>query len=156
MKGSQRAPLFLFLSGLHTGCILLTHLPAELFCLLHADCISKGLGAFLPRELNPLTDNWWCGLRAHAVVCVISDESRLFPSCMMPGVIASDDALHLPPFQFIVELMSRDTDFAHEQLKELVDGGQFFGFASPSSVGFSSSFSTSGFLKNVSASFMTT
>ena len=156
MKGSQRAPLFLFLSGLHTGCILLTHLPAELFCLLHADCIARGLGAFFPRKFYPLADNWWCGLRAHAVVCVISDESRLFPSCMMPGVIASDDALHLPPFQFIVELMSRDTDFAHEQLKELVDGGQFFGFASPSSVGFSSSFSTSGFLKNVSASFMTT
>jgi hypothetical protein len=41
---------------------------------------------------------------------------------MMTGVVASDDAAHLPPLQFVIELMSRDTDFAHEQLKELVDG----------------------------------
>ena len=140
MKGSQRAPLFLFLSGLHTGCILLTHLPAELFCLLHADCVARRLGAFFPREFDPLADNWRCGLRAHAVVRIVGYESRLFPACMMAGVVASDDGFYLPPAQLVVELMPRYTDFAHEQLKELVDGGQFFGFASPSSVGCSSSF----------------
>jgi hypothetical protein len=42
---------------------------------------------------------------------------------MMSGIITSDDTLHLPPLQFVVELMATDTDFAHEQLKEFVDGG---------------------------------
>jgi hypothetical protein len=42
---------------------------------------------------------------------------------MMSGVVTSDDGFHLPPLQFVVELMSRDAYFAHEQLKEFVDGG---------------------------------
>lgn len=95
--GSRRAPLFLFLSGLHSGCILLAHLPAELFSLLHANCIARGLGAFFPREFDPLANDWRCGLRAHAVVRIVGDESRLFPSCMMTGVVASDNGPNLPP-----------------------------------------------------------
>jgi hypothetical protein len=41
---------------------------------------------------------------------------------MITFAIASDDGPHLPPSQFVVELMATDTYFAHEQLKELVDG----------------------------------
>jgi hypothetical protein len=41
---------------------------------------------------------------------------------MLSVVIASDDGPHLPPFQFVVELMATDAYLAHEQLKELVDG----------------------------------
>jgi hypothetical protein len=42
---------------------------------------------------------------------------------MMSGIITSDYTLHLPPLQFVVELMPADSYLAHEQLKEFVDGG---------------------------------
>jgi hypothetical protein len=42
---------------------------------------------------------------------------------MMSGVVPSDDTLHLPPLQFVVEFMPADSYLAHEQLKEFVDGG---------------------------------
>jgi hypothetical protein len=41
---------------------------------------------------------------------------------MVAVVVTMNDGFHLPPFQFVVELMATDTYFAHEQLKELVDG----------------------------------
>ena len=50
---------------------------------------------------------------------------------MVSGVVPSDDGFHLPPLQFIIELMATDSDFAHEYSVYLVGANQFFGFSSP-------------------------
>ena len=84
---------------------------------------------------------------------VICHQSRLFPSVMMASVVASDDGLHLPPTEFIIEVMDGDSYLAHEELEQFVDGSQFFPLSSSSSfVGFwSLPFSTSGIGKNSDA-----
>ena len=89
---------------------------------------------------------------------VVRNESRLFPSVMMSRIIASDDSLHLPPLQFIIECMVVYADLAHEQLKQFVDGSQFFGCSPSWSSSFGSGslpFSTSGMGKNSAASAIT-
>ena len=63
---------------------------------------------------------------------IVGNESCLFPSVMMAGVIAANDALDLPPSQIVKELTTRETYLAHEELIQFVDAGQFFGFSSPS------------------------
>ena len=112
--GSQRAPLF--------RCVRGFDVCQKVVYIFITNWVGLESSLHLPRKLNPLRDRRDGIFRAHTVVRIVSDESRLLPAVMMSGVIASDDALHLPPLQFVIELMPRDTDFAHEQLKELVDG----------------------------------
>ena len=71
-------------------------------------------GFFLPRELYPLRDYGHWVFRAHAVVSIVSDQSGLFPSCVMSGVIAVDDTSSLPEFNLEEELVPADSDFAYE------------------------------------------
>lgn len=103
-------------------------------------------GLLLPREFYPLRDGWDGIFRAHTVVGIVGHESGLFPSCMMAGIIAANDALDFPPAKAVSECAWRDAYLAHEQLIELVGGCQFF--APSSSLGFSSFGSTAGILKN--------
>ena len=87
---------------------------------------------------------------------IVSHESRLFPSRMMSGVVAPDDALHLPPLDVVKELTTGESYLAHEHLIDFVSAGQFFGLfsLSVSSAGGSGLFffSISGILKNSAAS----
>lgn len=43
--------------------------------------------------------------------------------------VSTDNRPYLPPPQFVVELVTADSDLAHKQGKELMDACQFFGFA---------------------------
>lgn len=71
-------------------------------------------GFFLPRELDPLRyDGHWV-FRAHAVVSIVSDQSGLFPSCVMASMVAVDDPSGLPKLKLIKELVPADSDFAYE------------------------------------------
>jgi hypothetical protein len=54
---------------------------------------------------------------------LMGHESRLFPALVVAGVVASDDALHLPPSQVEEKLMSAESYLAHEQLVKFVGGG---------------------------------
>ena len=111
--GSQRAPLF--------RCVSCINVSQKVVYIFIANWVGFEF-LHLPRKLQPIRDRRDWIFRAHAEAGVVSHEPGLFPSMMMSGVIAPDDGFHLPPLQFVIELMSRDTDFAHEQLKELVDG----------------------------------
>lgn len=71
-------------------------------------------GFFLPRELYPLRDYGYWVFASHTVVGIVSDQSRLFPSGMMSGVIAVDDTSSLPEFNLEEELATRDSYFAYE------------------------------------------
>jgi hypothetical protein len=42
---------------------------------------------------------------------------------MVSGIIASDDALYLPPSQIFEKLQSREPNLAHEELIQFVGGG---------------------------------
>ena len=78
----------------------------------------------------------------------------------MAGVIATDDALNLPPAQVVKELTARESYLAHEELVQFVGAGQFFGFSSASSSSVAGSSdcccSTTGTLKNSPANSITT
>ena len=76
----------------------------------------------LPGELDPLGDRWRSVFRAHAEVGIVGHKSRLLPSLMVPGVIASDDAAHLPPYELMKKFMATESYLAHEQLIEFVSG----------------------------------
>jgi len=111
--GSQRAPLF--------RCVSCINVSQKVVYIFIANWV--GLGPLhLPRELQPIRDRRDGIFRAHTKSRVVSDKSRLLPAIMMSGIITSDDTLHLPPLQFVVELMATDSYLAHEQLKQLVDG----------------------------------
>ncbi len=137
----EKTPLFHCIDGRYLGLKICDNLCANWLWLL-----------LLPREFQPFLQRWDGIFRPHAESCVICDKSRLFPAVSVAAVVASDDGTHLPPFQLVIELMTADSYLAHEQLKELVDAGQFFGFSSPSSsAGCCSScfaFSSSGTGKN--------
>ena len=96
------------------------------FCLkLVLHFLRYWLNSFLfPRELDPLRQSWsdLTFRQAHTIVRLVCDQSGLFPSVVVSGVVASDDAFHLPPSQVMIEGVSVYSDFAHEQLKEFVDG----------------------------------
>ncbi len=112
----------------------------------------------LPGELDPLGNRRRSVFRTHAEVGIVGHKSRLFPSLMVPGVVASDYRANLPPYELIEELVTTESYLAHEQLIEFVGGFQFFAFPSSSSVssaGFSSFGSTSGMLKNLALSSIT-
>ena len=95
------------------------------FCLkLVLHFLRYWLNGFLfPREFNPFRDCWQRVFRAHAESGVISHEPGLLPAVMVSGVIASDDALHLPPSKFVKKLPTRKTYLAHEELIQFVGGG---------------------------------
>ena len=116
-------------------------------------------GFLLPRELDPFCDQRDGVFRAHGEAGVVGHESRLLPSGMMAGVVASDDAIYLPPFQVMQKFLARESYLAHEELVQFVGGCQFFGFSSPSvSSAFCAGlffFSISGMGKNSPASVIT-
>ena len=68
----------------------------------------------LPREFYPLVDERYWVFRAHAVVSIVSDQSGLFPSCVMASMVAVDDSSGLPKLKLIKELVPADSDFAYE------------------------------------------
>lgn len=111
----------------------------------------------LPGELYPLGDRRRSVLRTHTEVGIVGHKSRLLPSLMVPGVVASDYRANLPPDKLMEKFMTTESYLAHEQLIEFVGGFQFFAFSSSSvsSVGFSSFGSTSGMLKNLALSSIT-
>ena len=53
-------------------------------------------------------------------MCLICDQPRLLPTVMMAGVIASDDSTRFPELNLVQKLAARDSDFAYEQLIEVV------------------------------------
>ena len=112
--GSRRAPLF--------RCVRGFDVCQKVVYIFIANWVGLESSLHLPRKLQPIRDRRDWIFRAHAEAGVVSHEPGLLPAVMVSGIIASDDGFHLPPLQFVIELMSRDTDFAHEQLKELVDG----------------------------------
>ena len=59
--------------------------------------------------------------------------------------VSTNNRPYLPPSQFIVELVTAHSDFAHEQGEELVDACQFFGFVP---LGWLFAFSLTGTSKN--------
>lgn len=71
-------------------------------------------GLFLPRELYPLRDYGYWVSASHTVVSIVSDQSRLFPSCVMASVVSVDDPSCLPKLKLIKELVPADSDFAYE------------------------------------------
>lgn len=111
----------------------------------------------LPGELDPLGNRRRSVFCAHAEVGIVGHKSRLFPSLMVSGVVASDYRANLPPYELIEKFMATESYLAHEQLIEFVGGFQFFAFpsSSVSSEGFSSFGSTSGMLKNLALSSIT-
>ena len=79
-------------------------------------------GLLFPRELNPLVyDRYWV-FASHAVVGVIRDESRLLPSGMMSRVVAVYNSACLPELYLIQKLAAGDSNFAYEQLIQVVGG----------------------------------
>jgi hypothetical protein len=74
--------------------------------------------AFLARVLHPLVKMTENVLSEAAVL----DESCLFPSWMVACIVASDDALHLPPAQVEEKLTTAESYLAHEQLVKFVGG----------------------------------
>ena len=70
----------------------------------------------LPGELDPLGDRWRSVFCAHAEVGIVGHKSRLLPSLMVPGVVASDDAANLPPDKLMEKFMATESYLAHEQL----------------------------------------
>lgn len=71
-------------------------------------------GLFLPRELDPLSNDWYWVFASHAVVGIVSDQSRLFPSGMVSSVVAVHNSASLPELYLIQELTTRDSYFAYE------------------------------------------
>ena len=129
------------------------------FCLEVVDVLlTDGLCGFaFPRELNPIRHVRNGVFRAHAIVSVVGHKACLLPSCMMASVIASDDRANLPPSQMIIKDVVVYANLAHEELKQFVDGTQFF-TPSPSvfsSAGGSDFGSTPGTLKKPFANSMT-
>ena len=53
-----------------------------------------------PREFNPIGDNRNGVFATHAEAGIVGHKSRLLPAVVVSGVVASDDAIELPPFQF--------------------------------------------------------
>ena len=51
---------------------------------------------------------------AHTVMGVIRDQSRLFPACVMAGMVAVDDTSGLPELNLVQELAPTESDFAYE------------------------------------------
>lgn len=92
-----------FIDGIHFGLEFITLLVAE----------GRG-GLFLPRELDPLSNYWHWVFRAHTVMGVIRDQSRLFPACVMAGMVAVDDTSGLPELNLVQELAPTESDFAYE------------------------------------------
>lgn len=68
----------------------------------------------LPREFYPFVDEGYWVFASHTVVGIVSDQSRLFPSGVMSGVIAVDDTSSLPELNLEEELATRDSYFAYE------------------------------------------
>lgn len=86
--------------------------------------LTDGLcGLALPREWNPIRHVRNGVFASHAVVRIVGHEAGLLPSCMMAGVVASDDRANLPPAQIIIKDVVIDAYLAHEELKQFVDGG---------------------------------
>ena len=129
------------------------------FCLEVIDVLlTDGLCSFaFPWKRYPIRHVRNGVFASHAVVRIVGHESRLLPSCMMAGVIASDDRANLPPAQMIIKDVVVYANLAHEELKEFVDGGQFFTPSSSvfSSAGCSGFGSTPGTLKKSLANSMT-
>ena len=91
-------------------------------CLKLVDVILREWrnGFLLPRELYPFCDKRDGVFRAHCEAGIIGDESCLFPSGMMSGVVASDDAIDLPPFQVMKKFLAWEAYLAHEELVQFV------------------------------------
>ena len=68
----------------------------------------------LPREFYPFVDERYWVFRAHAVVGIVRDESRLLPTGMMPSVVAVHNSTSFPELYLIQEFMTRYSDFAYE------------------------------------------
>ena len=79
----------------------------------------------LPGECNPLGDGLgrFALLHAHTVMHLMGHESRLFPALVVAGIVASDNALYLPPAQVEEKLTTAESYLAHEQLVKFVGGG---------------------------------
>ena len=86
--GSQRAPLF--------RCVSCINVSQKVVYIFIANWVGFEF-LHLPRKLQPIRDRWDGVFRAHAEAGVVCDKSRLLPAVMVSGIIASDDALHLPP-----------------------------------------------------------
>lgn len=106
--------------------VLLNHHLAEAFHF----CVGWQVGGLavlgaLPREGDPFGGGLGrlALFHTHAVVDLMGHESRLFPALVVAGIVASDDALHLPPSQVEEKLMSAESYLAHEQLVKFVGGG---------------------------------
>ena len=76
----------------------------------------------LPGELDPLGDRRRSVFCAHAEVGIVGHKSRLLPSLMMPGVVASDYRANLPPYELMEKLVTRKTYLAHKHLVKFVGG----------------------------------
>lgn len=129
------------------------HILLEFLYLFFADGYCRG---FFPSEGDPFVDGRDGVFASHTIVGIVSHESGLFPSGMMSGVVASDDALHFPPFDVMQELPTGETNLAHEHLIDFVSGCQFFApvssCCSPADGSGLFFFSISGILKNSAAS----
>ena len=88
------------------GCCFVdsVHFGLELIAFFVGD----GWGRLLfPRELQPLRNDRYWVFRAITVVGVVCDESGLFPSRMVAGVVASEYASGFPEVNLVQELVPR-------------------------------------------------
>jgi len=92
-----------------------------IYFLLHFYALVLGqLSAFgvflLPAERQPFADALchFAFLQPHAISYMVRYEPRLLPARMLSCVIATNEAFHLPPFQFVQEFPSRYSNFAHD------------------------------------------
>ena len=103
------------------------------------DCINQ-----LPQVGSVLFADWWLGVVVAVVVAEeygehVGDGLALGASHSVGGgidtfgeqlvrqavalAVATDDAAHLPEAEVVEEITARDSDFAHEQLVDVVGGG---------------------------------
>ena len=92
-----------FVDGIYFGLQFVAFLVGDRWCWF-----------LLPREFYPLVDERYWVFRAHAVVGVVCDESRLLPAGMMSRVVAVHDSACLPKLYLIQKLAAGDSDFAYE------------------------------------------
>ena len=106
--------------------VLLDHHLAEAFHLgIGWQVGGFAVGGALPREGDPFGGGLGrlALFHTHAVVDLVGHQSRLFPALVMAGIVASDNALHLPPAQVEEKLTTAESYLAHEELVQFVGGG---------------------------------
>ena len=118
-KNTEQPKLFGIFFTIINRCQVVTYRLVHVEFLLHLFELFVAWYEFLrllPGERNPLLDaldNFTLS-HTHAISGMIRYEPRLFPTGVIPCVVAPDDALDLPPLQAVKEVIAVYSYLAHE------------------------------------------